>query len=411
MKFIFLVFLVCNGVFLNTTKAQVSGCTDPQATNYNLRATINDGSCKYNPASVAPSASLKLTGDLTETSGLIKWNNYIWSFNDSYDINIYALDSLNGNLIQTYPLSGTKNMDWEEISQDENFVYIGDFGNNASGNRTDLRILRVDKNSILANSPLTDTISFTYPDQTNFSPTGSNNTDFDCEAFSVTTDSIYLFTKQWVSQKTSVYSLPKIAGSYVAKLKSTFDVQGLITGATYLDSKKLVVLCGYSKSLQPFVYLLYDFHGTDYFRGNKRKVEVSLPLHQVEGIATSNGLKYYISNEKFIQQPFNIPQKLHILDLSNLLGNYINNLYNSDETLTQENDLLFPNPAGDFISVKTRKISFPADYLIINQSNQIVSAGKLRTENQQINISDLSVGMYVLKIGGHNNQSFKVIKR
>ena len=405
---LFTLFFLCT---LLSAKAQVSGCTDPQAANYNSSATVNDGSCFYNPVSVAPSASFNLSGELTETSGLIKWNNYIWSFNDSHDINIYALDTLNGNLIQTHPLSGTKNMDWEEISQDENFVYIGDFGNNSSGNRTDLRILRVDKNSILANSPLTDTISFTYQNQTNFLPSGSNNTDFDCEAFIVTTDSIYLFTKQWLSQKTSMYSLPKIAGTYVAKLKSTFDVQGLITGATYLDSKKLVVLCGYSKLLQPFVYLLYDFHGTEYFSGNKRKVEVSLPLHQVEGIATSNGLKYYISNEKFIQQPFNIPQKLHILDLSNLLGNYINNLYNSTETLAQENYLLFPNPAGDFISVKTGKINFPADYLIINQLNQIVSAGKLRTENQQINISDLSVGIYVLKIGGHNNQSFKVIKR
>lgn len=411
MKITLLLFYLSFLLLPIGTTAQVAGCTDPLAINYNSSATRNDGSCLYNQVSISPTNSFILSGNLTETSGLIKWNNYIWSFNDSYDINIYALDTLDGKLIQTYPLSGTINIDWEEISQDENFVYIGDFGNNASGNRTNLKILRIAKNSILDNSLLADTISFTYQDQTNLSSAGSNNTDFDCEAFVVTADSIFLFTKQWVSQQTSVYSLPKFPGSYVAKLKSTFDVQGLITGATYLESKKLLVLCGYSKLLQPFVYLLYDFTGTDFFSGNKRKAEVSLPFHQVEGIATSDGLKYYISNEKFTQQPINISQKLHILNLNNLLGGYIGNLYNSAETRTPENILLFPNPTGDFINFKTSKYPLPTMYRIINQSGNIILSGKLTEKNQRINISGLAAGIYFLKTDNDKMQSFKVIKK
>ena len=412
MTKIFVVFLVCIGALINTTNAQINGCTDPLATNYNSSATVNDGSCLYNPVSVSPTASYILDNKLQETSGLIKWDNRIWTHNDSgSDTNIYKLDTLNGNILQNYPLSGVKNTDWEEISQDADFVYIGDFGNNANGNRKDLKILKIDKNSILTNSPTIETINFSYSNQSNFSATGSNNTDFDCEAFIVSDDSIYLFTKQWSSEKTSVYSLPKKPGSHIAKLKSTFNVQGLITGATYLESKKLLVFCGYSKLLQPFIYLLYDFPGTDFFSGNKRKADVSLPFHQVEGIATIDGLKYYISNEKFTQQPINVSQKLHILNLNNFLGNYLSNLFNSTEIQSFENDLLFPNPAGDLISVKSDKINFPADYLIVNQSNQIVSAGKLSTENQRINISDLAAGIYILKMGGQNKQSFKVIKR
>jgi hypothetical protein len=412
MTKICVVFLVCIAVFRNKTNAQIYGCKDPLATNYNSSATVNDGSCLYNPISVSPTASYILDYKLPETSGLIKWDNRIWTHNDSgSDTNIYKLDTLNGNILQNYPLPGVKNTDWEEISQDADFVYIGDFGNNANGNRTDLKILRIDKNTILANSPTIETINFSYSNQSNFSATGSNNTDFDCEAFIVSDDSIYLFTKQWISEKTSVYSLPKSPGSHLAKLKSTYNVQGLITGATYLESKKLLVLCGYSKLLQPFIYLLYDFSGTDFFSGNKRKADVSLPFHQVEGIATTDGLKYYISNEKFTQQPINVSQKLHILNFSNLLGNYLNNVFNSTKIQSFENDLLFPNPAGDLISVKSGKINFPADYLILNQSNQIVSSGKLRTENERINISALAAGLYVLKIGGQNKQSFKVIKR
>ena len=319
---------------------------------------------------------------------------------------------MNGNIIQSIPLSGVTNTDWEEISQDHDFVYVGDFGNNQSGNRTDLKILRIDKNSILAGSPVVETINFSYSNQTNFSSTGSSNTDFDCEAFIVSVDSIFLFTKQWISQKTSVYSLPKTPGTHIANLKSAFDVQGLITGATYLETKKLIVLSGYTKELQPFVELLYDFDGYSFFSGNKRKIQLSLPFHQVEGIATTNGLKYYISNEQFEQPPFiNTPQKLHILDLSNFLGDYLKNLFNSVPAQSLSKDIIFPNPATDFISLKTDKSILPSTYRILNQSGNIVLTGTLMLENQGINISRLSSGLYILEIEKEKIQSFKVIKK
>lgn len=411
MKKGYLLLLLSMLLLVNTSIAQVYGCTDPMATNYNTSATSNDGSCTYNPVSVAPTASFNLSAEIPETSGLIKWNNYIWTFNDSFDLNIYALDTSNGAVIHPYPLSGMINTDWEEISQDDQYVYIGDFGNNATGNRTDLHILKIDKNSILANSPLIETINFSYSNQTNFTSAGSNNTDFDCEAFVVSADSIYLFTKQWISQKTSIYSLPKVPGTYVAKLKSTFNVQGLVTGATYLELKKMVVLSGYSKFLQPFVYVLYDYKGTDFAGGNKRKIEVSLPFHQVEGIATADGLKYYISNEKFIQQPINIPQKLHILDLSEYLGPYVNNLYTYTESIESGSDLLFPNPAGNFITFRTNRYLYPSNYYIVDQKGQTAIKGTLKSGNQQISVSDLPAGTYLLKIGGNSMQSFKMIKR
>lgn len=396
----------------NKVTAQVHGCTDPLAVNYDLAATYNDGSCIYDAASVLPTASFDLAGYVVETSGLLLWSNYIWTHNDSDDINLYALDSANGNFIRSYPLSGTTNIDWEEISQDDAFIYIGDFGNNQTGNRTDLRILKIDKNSILGGTPEIETIHFTYSNQADYTPSGSNNTDFDCEAFIVSTDSIFLFTKQWISLKTSVYALPKAPGTYVAKLKSTFDVKGLITGATYPESKKLIALSGYSKDLQPFVYLLYDFPGSDFFNGNKRKIAVSLPFHQVEGIATSNGLKYYISNEKFVQAPFiNTPQKLHTIDLSNFLTGYLTSLVSLPESYKIENGLLFPNPASDLIWIKTDKARLPADFLIINPSGNSVMKGKLTEEHQCIDFSAFAPGLYILKTSGINPHSYKVIKR
>ena len=310
---------VYNGTVWACTNDQY-GCTDSKALNYDSSATYNNGTCIYNSASVTPTYSNDLSVTIQETSGLAKWNSYLYTHNDSGDKNIYALDTNNGNIVNTYPLGNVANVDWEEISQDNNYFYIGDFGNNANGNRTDLRILRIGKTSLINNTPVIDTIKFSYSNQVSFAPTGANNTDFDCEAFIVSSDSIFLFTKQWVSGKTSSYSLSKTPGTHVAHLKSTLDVQGLITGATYLENKRLIAFCGYSNTLQPFIYLLYDFNGTNFFSMNKRKININLPFHQVEGIATTNGLKYFISNEKFATLSIN--QKLHIIDLSTFLNSY-----------------------------------------------------------------------------------------
>ena len=411
MKITLLLFSIFFLLLPIGTTAQIAGCPDPLASNFNPSATQNDGSCTYNPESIAPTSSFNLAGNLLETSGLITWNNQIWTHNDSDDNNIYALDTTNGTLFQSYQLVGVSNSDWEEISQDADFVYVGDFGNNSNGNRTDLKILRIDKNSILGGSPLIETINFSYSNQIDFAPAGPNNTDYDCEAFIVSSDSIFLFTKQWASKKTTVYSLSKTPGTHIAQLKSTFDVQGLITGATYLESKKLVALCGYNNLLQPFIYLLYDFHNHDFFGGNKRKVTISRPFHQVEGIASTNGLKYYISNE-YSSQPLFITtqQKLLIFNLGGFLEGYLNNVVTQTETKKKNTDLLFPNPSKDFIRIKTDKYHLPVNYQIINRLGQIVQKGKLTQENQGIDISGLAVGMHILNIGNDIMESYKLMK-
>ncbi len=365
----------------------------------------------YNNGVISPSSSLILSSILAETSGLIKWNQQIWTHNDNSDVNMYALDTTDGNIIQSYPLQGAVNNDWEEISQDSNYLYVGDFGNNANGNRTDLKILRIEKNSVLTNAPIIDTISYSYADQTSFIPVGSNNTDFDCEAFIVSADSIYLFTKQWISNKTSLYSLPKIPGTYRAKLITSFDIHGLVTGAVLLQSLRIIALCGYSNLLEPFIYLLYDFNGSAYFSGNKRKIAVSLPFHQIEGITTTNGLKYYLSNEYFSQPPFiNSLQKLHILDLSSYLGNYVNSSTQSATlSLAQHNFLFYPNPVNNIMTIESAY--FPENYYLVNTFGQTVKTGKLAIGNSSIGISELSAGMYFLIVGDENSSRLKVIKR
>lgn len=318
---VLIVFVFCS--YGNFAIAQ-NGCTDISAKNYDAKAMKNDGSCLYDSTSVTPLLSIKLDTILDETSGLIEWNNFLYTHNDDTETAIYKLDKTNGNVIQKIQLNGVTNIDWEEISQDENYIYIGDFGNNYKGNRTDLKIYKIEKNTLETN-PKIEIINFSYSNQTNFEVQKANKTDFDCEAFVVTSNEILLFTKQWISNKTSVYSLPKTAGTYLANFQTTLDVNGLITGATLKEDSKFIALCGYSKILHPFIYLIYDFNETDFLVANKRKINLKLPFHQIEGIATNNGLDYYLSNELFSRKPFiNNTQKLHCFSLSKYVFSYFN---------------------------------------------------------------------------------------
>ena len=317
------LFLISFLITTSSIQAQISGCTDPLAKNFNPKATLNDGSCQYKKVKIKAESTQKLSDILKETSGLIAFDNLLWTHNDDHDTTIYGLDTL-GTIKKKIKLEKTTNTDWEEITQDSSYLYIGDFGNNYQGNRTDLHILRIEKKSFLTNTPIIDTIAFSYSDQKDFNIQKPNTTNFDCEAFVVSKDSIYLFSKQWKSNKTGIYTIPKQTGNHIAQLQKTINTKGLITGATYLESKKLIAFCGYSKHGKPFLYLLYDFKNQDFASGNKRKIKLKLPFHQIEGITTTDGLHYYLTNEALILKPIlNIPHQIHYFDLSSILHSYL----------------------------------------------------------------------------------------
>jgi hypothetical protein len=274
---------------------------------------------------ITPVRTMELSSWVTETSGLILWEGSLWTHNDDTDTRLYEIDTTTGAVAHMDLLRGGENYDWEDIAQDGAYIYLGDFGNNGTGTRMDLHILRIEKSSLKSGRPSIDTIWFSYSDQVDFNSPGLNNTDFDCEAFVVSSDSIYLFTKQWVSAGTALYSLPKEPGEYVAEKLATFRIGGMVTGATYLEKEHLLALCGYSGLIQPFIYLLYDYPGHHFFSGRSRRLNLSLLFHQVEGIATEDGLKYFISNEYSGLRSAGISynQQIHVLDLEPFLKGYL----------------------------------------------------------------------------------------
>lgn len=355
MKRIILLLTLCT--IMGYTKAQVCGCTDPRANNYNPQATVNDGSCTYASTTASPYYSNNLPTRINGTSGLIFFDGKLYTHNDHSDKKLYQIDTADGHIVDSIVFTGIAHQDVEDCDQDSLYIYLGDHGNNNSGIRTNLHILRISKASLLTGNPQIDTIWFSYPEQTDFSSSSSNGTDFDCEAFIATEDSLYLFTKQWNSQGTALYSLPKTPGTYSARRISSWNVNGLVTGATYNPRKKQVVLCGYSSLLQPFVVLLYDYAGNDFFSGNKRKMSLGLAFHQVEGIAVGDDYKYYLTNEYITKYGATINAKFHKLDLTDYL--YVSDSTPDTSTVALHSVvgdgseiMVYPNPAKEKITVE-----------------------------------------------------------
>lgn len=291
--------------FINSAYSQIPGCTDPQATNFNPDATQNDGSCVYPTTSVPLTVVVNaLPQAVNETSGLIYWNGGLWTHNDSGNPpELYKIDTTTGQVLQTIIVSGVQNIDWEDVAQDDTHIFIGDFGNNA-GNRTDLKVLKIQKADIPATgnaSVDSEIINFSYGDQNSFVSANRNN-DYDCESMISYGDSLYLFTKNWANLQTRLYALSKIPGNYVIHPKGYLDSDGLITGADIQDGGE-IVLIGY-KNYNPFMWLLFDFQGSDFLGGNKRRINFTGVLGiQSEGIGYTFGNNVFISSEKTAVNP------------------------------------------------------------------------------------------------------------
>jgi hypothetical protein len=390
---------------------QVTGCTDPLANNFNSSATQNDGTCTYSLLSLDAIQSWPLPTEVLETSGLASWDNFTWTHNDNSETFLHGLDTAGGVIsVTTVPLAGIINHDWEELKVDEAYIYVADVGNNGNGNRQDLHVLRIERSSWNSGSPLIDTIRYSYALQTDFSGTGPNATDFDCEAFITTADSIFLFTKEWNTNKTSLYALPNAPGNHVAEWRGELDVQGLITGATSLLNDQLIILVGYTETLMPFFYLLYDFNETQFFSGNKRKVMMNLPFHQIEGVTTTNGTEVLVSNEKFQQSILTVNQKLHRFDLSSVLSNYLNPSSASLNALKEAVPLhIFPNPVTSEVFIEVQPYLVGEKMSVLNAKGITVFEQEITTPSFKLDCSSWAAGTYHIQISGHEGAAVKCV--
>jgi len=360
------------------------------AINFESDATQNDGSCLYNQTSIeATSIVNPLPISLSEQSGMIKEGNQIWIHLDSGNgekFFIFNLDNL--SIEQELNFQNISNTDWEDIAEDETHFYIGDFGNN-NGNRTDLKIWKIAKSEFFDADPeniAPEEISFSYPEQTDFSNQNQNH-NFDCEAMIVKEDNIYLFLKEWQSMESSIYKLPIASGDYSAELIGTLPVNGMITGADYDESHDIIMLVGYEIGLGivPFSYMLWDFQNDDFENGNKRRLDLNWPNHQVESICYDQLGKWYIGNEYFEIGPIAFSNQLRQIDVQEFLTGVIG-LYD----LEPNEFVISPNPNSGTFEIH---IDFQSA-ILFDMNGKIVKEIK---EGQR-KIEGLKTGVYILEL-------------
>ena len=388
-------------LFLPATAHAQPGCTDPQATNFDPAATENDGSCLYAPTSFQPPIIGTLPEDLEECSGLAFFGGSLWTHLDGGNPDqLFTLDTLTAEKLQTITVPNSDNHDWEDLAEDDEHLYIGDFGNN-DGDRTDLRIYKIKKADLLAGAVSPELIEFSFSDQTDFTPMHNEN-NFDCEAFFFWQDSLHLFSKNWVDFKTRHYVLPASPGTHVAELRDSLNVQGQITAADITEDGK-VLLLGYNVStIEAFIYLLFDFHGSDFFSGNKRRISMGQAnlTSQTEGLVFRDMRRGYICSESLSV----FPQRLLSFDIEE----WVDNPVSAESTVGPGSGKLsvFPNPAGDFIHLKME--GFPnGDDLVLHiygAKGEIVFSKKidktLMVNELEINTAHLRSGNYWVQIAG-----------
>tara|TARA_R110000744_G_scaffold196383_1_gene315656 strand:- start:40 stop:1221 length:1182 start_codon:yes stop_codon:yes gene_type:complete len=242
----------------------------------------------------------QLPDEVFETSGLIYFNESLVTLNDSGNEPIlYELDTLNLSIKRRITISNIDNIDWEAITQDEEFIYIGDFGNNI-GTRVDLAIHRISKEDFKSSDTVeATTISFSYEDQKDFTNTG--NSDWDAEAFFIVNNQFVVLTKQWKSFGSVAYALPITPGVHVANRVGAIEDVGLVTDVTYDVATNRLVLIGYSSILSPFIGIVDDLNLESPFAGYAPQ-NLGLNFVQAEGITQINSTNYFFTSEYYSRQ-------------------------------------------------------------------------------------------------------------
>lgn len=244
------------------------------------------------------SYSQKLTEDISlskkidETSGLEIVDGQFITHNDSGgDPKLYYLDK-KGKIVFERTLDGVKNNDWEDITKDDQFIYVANMGNNFD-TRKNLSIVKtpIDPLSIEA-----ELIEFNYPEQVKFT-TAYSQSQYDAEALITIDDYLIILTKNKLKKITEIYALPKIAGKYEAKKIGSLNTQSIITGGDYDPETKLLALTGTLIFNEYYILKIEDFDLESKKDYKIDMYEIPIGKTQVEAIKIIDSNTFWITSE------------------------------------------------------------------------------------------------------------------
>ncbi len=295
------------------------------------------------PVTLRPMARLPM--EIYESSGIvITAPDRIWSHEDSNNENqIFCFDTT-GALLRTLTVENATNVDWEDLTRDnQGRFYINDAGNN-DNDRKNLAIYRIpNPETVTGTTVRAEVITFSFPDQKLFPPPQSNR-NFDIEALIWHNDSLFLFSKNRSIPQNGyckMYKIPANPGQYVAKLADSIYL-GNTNDLARVTAADLHPITGELMLLTATRLLSFkNYQGSQFLRGIMTEYVFPSRPGQNEGLAFVTYSLLYMTEEGGL----NIPGNLYEIRLPASIT--------SSDAETPFKISIYPNPANEHVSVGT----------------------------------------------------------
>ena len=234
---------------------------------------------------------------INETSGLEFYNNNFITHNDSGgEPSLYVFNEM-GEVIETIGLNKNpdfeiENNDWEDITNDNEYLFVADTGNNF-GNRDNLNIIRVSKGTDFMVDGI---IEISYSDQESFFPRPKHK--YDAEAIIVIEDKIALFSKDRKNLNTDLYLVDKNQnGNQILTSEVSYDVDTLITGGDFDEDRNLLALVSYNSNGNQYLLLFENFKLNNLENNTFKKFKIPLEQAQIEAVKIIDEKTFWVTSE------------------------------------------------------------------------------------------------------------------
>jgi hypothetical protein len=244
-----------------------------------------------------------LDSKLKEISGIeVDKAGHLWGINDGGNLaQVHRIQS-DGKVDKTITITNARNLDWEDMTQDDfGHFFIGDFGNNDNVRKW-LTIYKIENPiDIKGTETQAEIIKFTFPAQLHYPPKASEK-NFDLEAFVFYKKHLYLFSKNRTEPfdgDTNLYKIGDHADNYQADFISNFNtctthekLCWITSAALSPDRTKLVLLD--SERL----WLFENWQDDDFFSGDAYKIDLGI-VTQKEAVTFSDDNTIIFTDEEF----------------------------------------------------------------------------------------------------------------
>ena len=233
---------------------------------------------------------------INETSGLEILNDVFVTHNDSGGEPSLYFFNLSGEIINSIKIEKENfweiyNNDWEDITADEDYIYIADTGNNF-GTRDNLNIIKVK----ISDFSVDDKIDIFYSNQDSFFP--SSKHEYDAEALLIIEGKIALFSKDRDSLNTDLYLIDEsVKEKQELSSVANFNVNSLITGGDYDSDTGILALVSYSFRGEQYLILFEDFNIDNPRYNSFKKYRIPIERAQIESVKIINGNMFWVTSE------------------------------------------------------------------------------------------------------------------